>query len=225
MASMNRGLAAEIASRLRTSILNGEFGPGERLFEETLAASMEVSRGPIREALTQLEREGLVVIRPNRGTFVARLTRSDVDELYSLRRALERLAVQTAIQHATEGQLIEMQTIVNTMAVYVQRGITEQEAAELDIRFHDLIYQASNHQRLYESWANLRPQIHVLLLTRNVASADFRASLAPGHQVILDGLRDRDEARLTTEIEKHLRFGYDRVVNSYEQRGSPPITQ
>jgi len=78
---LNRGLAADIARRLRTAIVHGYFGPGERLREEALAKSLGVSRGPVREALSQLEREGLVVIQRNRGTFFARLTREDAETL------------------------------------------------------------------------------------------------------------------------------------------------
>src|SRR6476661_6655129 len=89
----SRSLADDIAERLRAAILAGHFDPGERLGEEKLAQKMNVSRGPIREAFVRLEREGLVVTRRNRGAFVAQLTREDLEELYTLRRALEPLAL------------------------------------------------------------------------------------------------------------------------------------
>lgn len=215
---LNRGLAADIALRLRTAIVHGYFGPGERLREEGLAKSLGVSRGPVREALSQLEREGLVVIQRNRGTFVARLTREDADEIYSLRRVLERLAVQRAIQYATAAQFEAMQQVVRTMNAYAERGITEQEAAELDMQFHELLYQASDHTRLYDCWVNLRRQIHILLLSRNVANADFRVITGSAHQVILDALCERDEARAVELIEDHLRGSYERVIGSLHDR-------
>jgi DNA-binding GntR family transcriptional regulator len=216
---LNRGLASDIALRLRTAILRGYFGPDERLREEALAKSMGVSRGPIREALTQLEREGLVVIQRNRGTFVARLTREDAEEIYSLRRVLERLAVQRAIVCATDAQFDAMQRIVDTMTAYTERGITEQEAAELDVQFHEILYQASDHTRLYDCWVNLRRQIHILLLSRNVANADFRVITGSAHQEILDALRDRDEPRAIAITEDHLRGSYERVVRSMRDAG------
>ncbi len=216
---LNRGLASDIALRLRTAILHGYFGPDERLREEALAKSMGVSRGPIREALTQLEREGLVVIQRNRGTFVARLTREDAEEIYSLRRVLERLAVQRAIVCATPAQFDAMQRIVDTMTAYIERGITEQEAAELDVQFHEILYQASDHTRLYDCWVNLRRQIHILLLSRNVANADFRVITGSTHQEILDALRDRDEPRAIAITEDHLRGSYERVVGSMRDAG------
>lgn len=212
---LNRGLATEIAVRLQMAILHGELEPGTRLREEVLAEKMGVSRGPIREAFGTLEREGLVTIRRNRGTYVARLRHKDLDEVYSLRLALELLAVQRAIAMGTDADFDQIQSIVDTMAGYVQRGITEQESAELDIRFHDSIYLASRHQRLYECWTNLKPQIYIMFLSRNMANPDFRGMVVEGHQEILDAIRDRADERALALTEKHLRSTYEYVARRY----------
>ena len=214
----NRGLGADIAARLRVAILNGYFDPGARLPEESLARTMGVSRGPIREALVQLEREGLIVIRRNRGAFVAQLAREDLDEVYTLRVAIERLAVQRAAAFATGEAIADMQAVVDDISQRMERGITEQEAAELDLKFHDLIYQAANHRRLYETWTNLRPQIHIILLNRNVAHEDFREMVVPSHQVILDAIRDRDADRAVALTLEHLQGSYERVLRRHEAR-------
>jgi DNA-binding GntR family transcriptional regulator len=214
----NRSLSVDIAGRLRRAILDGHFGPGERLGEELLARSMGVSRGPIREALLRLEREGLVVIRRNRGAFVAQLSTEDLDELYTLRVALERLALQRAICRATPQDLAEMQAVIDDMAASSERGVTEQEAAELDLRFHDLIYAAAEHRRLRECWTNLRPQIHILLLNRNVAHEDFRELLITSHQIILDAICDKDELAALAILDDHLHGSYERVATSYKHR-------
>ncbi|CAA9547881.1 MAG: hypothetical protein AVDCRST_MAG19-527 [uncultured Thermomicrobiales bacterium] len=211
----NRALAVDIAGRLRAAILAGHFGPGEPLREEPIARSMGVSRGPVRQAFLRLAQEGLVVNRRNRGAVVARLAAQDLEEVYTLRVAIERLAVQRAVRLVTDAHLGDLQAAVETMAAAAARGITEQEAAELDMGFHDILYAASNHRRLGEAWANLRPQIHILLLNRNVADADFRDYLVKGHQWIVDALRDRDEARAVATIEDHLRGSYDRVLARY----------
>jgi DNA-binding GntR family transcriptional regulator len=221
----NRGLATDIVSRLRTAIMHGYLGPGERLREDALAKMLGVSRGPVREAFAQLEREGLVVIQRNRGTTVARLTRADVEEIYSLRVVIERLAVQQAILSATARQFDEMQQVVDTMTAYTARGITVPEAAELDIQFHELLYSASGHRRLYACWGNLRRQIHILLLSRNVANADYQFITDSAHQVILDALRDRDEPRGLTLIEDHLRGSYERVIGSMHATDEGPSTE
>ena len=217
----SRSLAVGIASRLRAAILGGHFGPGERLREEVLARSMGVSRGPVREALARLEREGLVVIRHNRGAFVGQLSREDLDEVHTLRVVLERLAVQRAAQLGDPALFAEMQAVVDEMAARADRGITEQEAAELDVRFHDLIYRGSAHRRLQECWANLSPQVHIVLLSRNVAHEDFRDYLVGSHQAILDALRERDEPKALAILDDHLRGSYERVVLSHARRLAP----
>src|SRR4051794_21368291 len=156
---LKRSLADDIVDRLREAIFSGQLAPNERLREETLAEFLRVSRGPIREALGQLEREGLVIKEPNRGARVARLSRNDLDEVHSLRLALEKLAVRHAVRHAEPRHIEEMQSVVKAMLAALERGITPQEAARLDIRFHEVLYEASKHQRLYNFWAMLRPQI------------------------------------------------------------------
>ena len=214
----SRGLGVDIAERLRNAILTGLFGPGERLPEEQLAKTMGVSRGPVREALVKLEREGLIVIRRNRGAFVARLSREDLDEVYTLRVAIERLAVQRFVANASGDDIGHLQQVVDHIAELMKRGITEQEAAELDLEFHDIVYRAGGHRRLYEIWATLKPQIHVLLLNRNVAHDDFRDMVVSSHQVILDAMRDRDEALAIELTMEHLLGSYSRVRESHTAR-------
>ena len=207
----SRGLGVDIAERLRSAILTGLFGPGERLPEEQLARTMGVSRGPVREALVKLEREGLIVIRRNRGAFVARLSREDLDEVYTLRVAIERLAVQRFIANATPADLDQLQNVVDRIAELIKDGITEQDAAELDLEFHDIIYRAGGHRRLYDTWATLKPQIHVLLLNRNVAHEDFRDMVVSSHQEILDAIRSGNEERAIELTMDHLFISYERV--------------
>ena len=213
--TVKRSLADDVVDRLRDAIFHGSFKPGEALREEQLAAMLDVSRGPVREALVQLEREGLVLVRRHRGATVARLSRSDLEDVYSLRLALERLAIQRAARYATDQDFAAMEAVLAAFDVALSRGPSEKEVAELDVRFHDLIYQAARHQRLYDCWANLKSQIYIFLLSRNVADPDFRDITVKSHAALLDAIRTRDEARATTEIEGHLRGAYDRVVRGY----------
>lgn len=213
-----RSLAENVENRLREAIFEGELAPNERLREELLAEKLGVSRGPIREALSQLEREGLVIKLSTGRAVVARLSREDLDEVYSLRLVLEQLAVRQAARLASLSVLDQLQTTVDEIAAAVSRGITEQEAARLDIQFHDLIYRASNHKRLIEAWSMLKPQVHVLLLCRYVTIDDFKNYIGPEHQAILNAIRTKDESRAVMMISEHLAGGYTRVLNSYVRR-------
>jgi DNA-binding GntR family transcriptional regulator len=213
--AVKRSLADDVVERLRDAIFHGSFKPGEALREEQLAAMLDVSRGPVREALVQLEREGLVLVRRHRGATVARLSRVDLEDVYSLRLALERLAIQRATRYATDQDFLAMEAVLAAFDVALSRDPSEKEVAELDVRFHDLIYQAARHQRLYDCWANLKSQIYIFLLSRNVVDPDFREITVKSHAALLEAIRTRDEARATTEIEDHLRGAYDRVVRGY----------
>ncbi len=212
---LKRSLAEEIVDRLREAIYSGQLAPNERLREEALASFLGLSRGPVREALAQLEREGLVIRQPNRGATVARLSLEDLEEVYSLRLALEQLAVKQAIRTANPVYFDEMQNVVDEMKMCLDRGITTQEAAKLDIRFHELIYEASNHKRLLNAWHTLRPQIHIFLLSRNVANEDFKLYIVADHQKLLDLLRAQYEAQALDMLQKHLNGAYERVLKSH----------
>lgn len=213
-----RALSDDVASRLRTAILNGAFAPGERLREEALARALGVSRGPVREALVELERQGLVVINRNRGAVVAQLSRDDLEELYTLRLAIEELAIRRAAEACDPAAIDAMRDRIEQMRAALERGITEQEAAEFDLGFHDLIYDAAHHRRLKDAWRIMRPQIHILLLTRNLADQDFREMLVGGHEALLDGIEHAQPDRAAAALREHLGGSYDRVSKSLERQ-------
>jgi len=214
--SLNVSLADKVADYLREAIFRGKLAPGEQLREVPLSRILGISRGPIRDALSRLEREGLVTIPRNGRTIVARLTREDFDEVYSLRLGLERVAMQYAIRNATPADLDEMQHIVNDMLEQVHDGISEKDAADLDMRFHDALYQASRHKRLQAAWAVLRPQIYIFLLSRNVADSDFRTQMVR-HQDLVDVIRAQDLPGAMEVIEVHLQYAYNRIIRMYSK--------
>lgn len=219
---IKRSLAEDVAERLRNAILSGQLAPGEHLVEAMLSDLMGVSRGPIRQALNRLEREGLVVVSPTGRSYVARLSREDLEEVFSLRRALERLALEYACMRASPEDVHELQVVVDAMASSIARGISEKEAAELDLRFHDVVYQASGHRRLLDYWTTLRPQVYIIMLSRNVAGADFRDAAVRGHQDILDAIAARNATRALELGEQHMLVAYELVSRSYRQPTTDP---
>lgn len=218
-----RTLTEDVTERLRQAILHGYFSPGQPLSEEQLARSLAVSRGPIRDALQQLEREGLILTGTNGRATIARLSRRDLDQVYSLRLALERLAMVEAMRNAKPADFEAMEAVVRSMEQAVASGITVQEAADLDIAFHDLLYRAAGHERLYDAWSNLKSQVYVFLLSRNLADSDYKGQLTTqGHAQVLDALRARDEANAIATIEEHLRAAYSRIVKNYPAQDAAP---
>ena len=213
-----KSLGEDVAERLREAILHGELSPGQRLREEELSVRLEVSRGPVRDAFILLEREGLVRSSRNRGVSVVELTRNDLQEIYTLRSALEPMAITLAIQRGDAEDLAEMDASLAEMTSAFSRRITERDAARLDVEFHDTIYQAAHHQRLSNAWEQIRLPTYWFMLSRNVASAQWRAETASGHTRIVATIRagNQEEAREATV--EHIQTGFTRIEASYVER-------
>jgi DNA-binding GntR family transcriptional regulator len=134
-------MADEVADCVREAIYAGVYAPGAPLREVELATVLRVSRGPVREALLRLEREGLVCSEWHRGTTVTTLSAEEVDELYSLRDVLEGLAVQRLIRHASDAELQAVGAAADRMDGAADKHTTVQQ----DLDFHDAVFAAAHH--------------------------------------------------------------------------------
>jgi DNA-binding GntR family transcriptional regulator len=219
-----RALAETVAERLRDTIFSGQLAPGDRLREEQLAGALDVSRGPIRDALLQLEREGLIVRRRNRGAVVASLSRADLDEVFSLRLAIEPVVCTWAARNSGEGDWAEMQARIDAFA-QLDTTTTLHDAAEIDLHFHDVVYCASGHMRLLRLWHDLRPQVYIFMLARTyVQDPDFGEIMIRSHARLLDAIRARDEELVRRVAAEHVETSYRRVIAGHEgvELGSAP---
>ncbi|WP_322746612.1 GntR family transcriptional regulator [Saccharothrix syringae] len=197
-----RGLAGEAAELIREAILSGTFPPGAPLREVELAASLDVSRGSVREGLAVLEREGLVRSAWHRGTRVIDLTPRDAEEVYSVRAVLEGLASRTAVGRV---DLDALGQLVEAMTEGVASGAPSADLLALDIAFHDTIYLASDNRRLIESWHALRSQVHLFQLTRiRLGHDDYRAVVVDEHREILRLLRAGNPKTVARYAEEHV---------------------
>jgi DNA-binding GntR family transcriptional regulator len=175
----HRGIASEAAALIRQAIFDGRFDTGQVLREVELAAAMRVSRGSVREGLTQLEREGLVVTAWHRPSRVIPVTRRDATELYDLRAALDRLAATSAAR--TEDQT-PIQAAMQALEAAGRSSAELQQLLELDLRFHDAIYIAAANSRLRQAWLAIRSQVQ-LFQTRRVMTHvdDYRDRVVHEH--------------------------------------------
>lgn len=204
-----RGLADEVADRIRDGIFAGAYTPGRQLREVELSTVMEVSRGPVREALRLLEREGLVHCTWHRGATVTTLSRRDVVELDSLRGVLEELAVHEVARNATEDDF----TTIETTADLMRRAVDPHEMVYLDIVFHDAVFAASHHQRLVDAWHGIRRQVHLFLLTRIARSTEGYLDRIPAeHRELAAALRTRNAAAAIPLFAEHRRRAFDILV-------------
>ena len=142
-------LSNRVFLKIRDNILNGTYKEQDELRENTIGKELGVSRTPVREALRQLELEGLVTIVPNKGAYVTGITTKDVKDIYTVRSMLEGLCARWATEHITEEQLDELEEIIFLSEFHMKKeghNNTEQIAV-LDSRFHAVLYEASNSRK------------------------------------------------------------------------------
>jgi DNA-binding GntR family transcriptional regulator len=207
----HKQLWESIADQLRDEILDGRLAAGSRLLETELAERFGVSRGPIRDALNELARQGLAEDLPRRGTFVSSLSEHDLDEVYVLRRAIEEAAVRLAIGRASEDDLAAMyERLVEAEAAYSRDDLPA--AWEADMAFHRTYCRMSGNGRLLELFEGLASQT-VLLMRTALATHASLAWTPPVelHRRIADAIAARDVDEAVRAVGDHYQYTQDRL--------------
>ncbi len=140
-----RTLKENVTGILRQLIVEGTLPPGAEFNQAQIAEQLGVSRGPIREAIGQLEQEGLLQSVPYKGVVVTPLTRQYVEELYSVRTALELLALDRALDRMTDAEIDPLDTVVEEMRTVARSGDLAR-LVEIDLQFHEYLISQSHHE-------------------------------------------------------------------------------
>ena len=156
MSEDGHSLSARVFHTLREEILSGKYQKDEELKEKTIGEELGVSRTPVREALRQLELEGLVTIIPNRGAFVEGISKDDIQDIYEIRSLLEGLCAKKAVTGITEKELEELEENLYLTEFHIQKEHYEQ-ILELDNRFHEILYEASKSKMLKHVLSDFHP--------------------------------------------------------------------
>ncbi|HWF73664.1 MAG TPA: GntR family transcriptional regulator [Solirubrobacteraceae bacterium] len=208
-------LTESIAGLLRERILAGQFRPGEKLVEAEIARQLEISRGPVREALAQLRAEGLVIERPRRGSFVAELTLDDVREIYELRAALESRAARLLIEREDRGAFAELEAIVEAMTAATR--IDDREAfAELDGRFHAELCRLSGNRRLHQAFVQQSGLLNTFVRMEIKTQYRTLAGILDEHVELFADLSSGHGLRAQEGCERHMREALERVTSMLE---------
>lgn len=152
-------LTVEIANTIRDRILKGEYGIGERIKENQIAEELRVSRTPVREAIKQLEAEGLIESIPNRGSFCLGFTNQDIDDVYAVRTAVEVLAVKWTVNKITDEEIKSLQDEYELMEFYTKKK-DGNRVMEINKRFHEIIYDASRSRFLIQILKSYQEYVH-----------------------------------------------------------------
>lgn len=212
------GLHQHVAEILRRQIAGGVLKPGDRLVEMRIARQLGVSQTPVREALRLLEREGLVEHRPRRGVYVTHLSAHDIDEIYSVRCALESLAIRRAMRYMTPDDLTAIERIVAAMEATARDGDAD-GLVELASRFHEAICVLSRHGRLLHMWRSIVAQTSHVSATAGHLYVDHLPAEAAYHRDVLNAMRTGDAGAAERAIQDHFHQAGHQFLRTALARG------
>lgn len=192
----------QVIEILRTAIISGRFEPGDRLIESALSAQLGTSRGPVREALRQLENEGLVMSFPYRGAVVLGVSDEEVHEvLIPIRLTLERYSFARALEQLTDDDFAELGKQIWLME---EAGKANDllKLVEADLNFHDIVISASGQLHTVQIWRTIWPRIRAYFY-RYESFRSFEVTVAE-HRVLLAALQTRDPKTALAQLERHI---------------------
>lgn len=195
-------LRGKVFAQIKEAILEGVYQPGQTLRESTIAKELGVSRTPVREAIRQLELEGLVASIPNKETVVAGISDEDVHDIFLIRAQLEGLAGKKAVKSITKEELEELEEILALTSFYVQKQDIN-ALKQLDHRFHEVIYKATKSKTLRHILSDFH---HYIQRARKISiGTPGRAEkVLEEHQRIYEALKDGDEEAVERLINEHV---------------------
>lgn len=195
-------LRGRVFTKIREDILSGKYKQNDELKETTIGQELGVSRTPVREALRQLELEGLVNIIPNKGAYVNGISEKDIHDIYIIRSYLEGLCAKWACEYITQEQIDELEEVVYLSEFHAKKEHHEQ-IVELDNKFHQLIYEASNSKLLNHILSDFHH--YVQRIRKITLASDLRAASSnKEHTAILDAIRQRDGEKAEMLAHEHI---------------------
>ena len=220
-----QSLHLEVADNLRDMIVEGTLPPGQRISENDLCEQFGISRTPMREALKVLASEGLVEIKPNRGTRVSKITLEDIDELFEAVSGVERLCGELATEKMTESELKHLRSLHERMTNYFKNG-QRHDYFRLNQETHNLIVQLSGNSELMEVHANIMIKVRRARYLA-ILSVDRWEESVNEHAGILEAMDARDADLAGKRIRDHVFKTGEVVKQSFSTdnstTGKPPL--
>ncbi len=205
-------LRGRVFNRLREDILSGKYEENEELREVAIGEELGVSRTPVREAFRQLELEGLIRIIPNKGAYVTGISEKDVKDIYMIRSRLEGLAARWATENITLEQLEEMEENVYLAKFHSEKGHLEQ-LAELDNRFHEVMYEASGSKMLEHQLRDFHQYV-LRVRKKTLASANRGPQSNLEHEQIMMAIKEKNADLAEQLAHQHMINAYENMVKN-----------
>ena len=190
----DQSLRGRVFRRLRNDILSGVYKEHDELRETTIGEELGVSRTPVREALRQLELEGLVTIVPNKGAYVTGITKKDVHDINKNPSMLEGMCARWATRYITPEQIGELEEVILLSEFHLKRKNEEKavQVSELDGKFHKVLYEASNSRILEHVLSDFHKYVQ-MARTHSVESRERAEKSIEEHRAILEAIKGKDE--------------------------------
>lgn len=203
-------LREKVFLQLEEDIINGKYTEGQKLTENMLAQNLQVSRTPIREAIRQLELEGLVETIPNKAVVVTGVTKEDIEDIYEIRISIEGLAARRAADNITEDELISLKEIMDLQEFYTMKQDMKQ-LVKVDGDFHETIFKASGSKTLKHILSTFH---HNLKKARSdsFGRAERAQSVLEEHMDIFQALKNRDSIRAEHSMIIHVKNARNRLL-------------
>lgn len=200
----DRSLRGKVFRRLREDILSGVYQENDELRETTIGEELGVSRTPVREALRQLELEGLVRIIPNKGAYVTGISSKDVHDIYRVRSMLEGMCARWATENITDRQIEELEEIILLSEFHLsKKGRQTEQVAELDGKFHKVLYEASNSRILEHVLTDFHKYVQ-MARTKSVGAKNRAEKSIAEHRRILEAIKKKDAALAEKLANEHI---------------------
>ncbi|WP_416429780.1 GntR family transcriptional regulator [Paenarthrobacter nicotinovorans] len=193
-----------VAQKLREKIIDGHFAPGQQINETLVSSQLNLSRGPLREALQRLSQEGLLVNKPNRGVFVVELTAHDVEEIYHLRELLE-LGAAEIITNQQAGERKRVSRKLLKVATKLTDAADSEDwlgVSKLDLQFHTTLVSESGNSRLLRTYTTLATES--LICMTNFEKAYPTQSSVTHHLVLAELIATGSMPEIRAELHQHL---------------------
>jgi DNA-binding GntR family transcriptional regulator len=205
---------------LKDRIINGTYGPGEKLNEREIAKLVNVSRTPTREALRVLEYEGFVTNIAKRGVSVKKYSPEELDTLHKMLIRLESLAVEMAVPKLTEKDLVNLQKMTNRLKTLASRR-KYSEYLTLNFEFHLFFARVAESRELLDTISQLRKRIFRFIYS-HVTLAHNSEQYVKDHQEIVDVLRGKIKKRPEKIMERHIDYSRKSFLQFYRGFGTRP---
>ena len=197
-------LNRDIYENLRYRIITNELGAGRQLYEKALMQEYRVGRTPLREIFQELQRNGLIEIIPKLGTRVVTLDLRTLRETIQLRRELEGLAAELAARHIEPAQVENLQRLLESAArVKDNSAVALQKLSDLDMEFHQIIYQASGNRQLKQMIESLLYKMSMYWFQVGFSAAEFREQFDELEELLL-AVGNRNDKGARNVMKRHI---------------------